>query len=76
MITIPLPPKSVLVIEQCHHGVPVGRGGRQFGLGCQKHVWNLPYALAPGKELRAVGLPGDGDSRTFALGKMFKNKVG
>jgi len=33
MIIIPLPPKSVLVIEQCHKGVTVGQGEDSFVQG-------------------------------------------
>lgn len=37
--------------------------------------WSLPYAAAHGEAPRVIGLPHGGNSRPFALGKMFENTV-
>lgn len=75
MITIPLPPKSVLVIEQCHHWVPVGRGDDSLVWDARSTSETCLMLWLLAKSCVRWGFPAM-VTRTFALGKMFKNKVG
>lgn len=71
MITIPLPLKSMLVIEQCHKGVTVGQGEDSS----VQDVVSMSETCHGGDPCVVVGLPNGGDSRPFALGKTFIDKA-